>query len=163
MWERRTETERQTQTAILTHNFFFSWRYQAVLSSLFHIFCFSPGRHSTESQLWAALFYLQGFASSLPMRRTQSVLAKGLLGPLQLGFSICRWKLALIDLRHRLKLSCGHLHISFYNAHNFRPTRDCFRLRFHRCVLYREYLIEGTVKSQYATRGSIPGRVIPKT
>ena len=59
--EWQTESGRRRQTAKLTHNFYL-----------------------------ATLCYLQGLMSSLPMRHTQPVLTRELLGSLQLQFSI-RW------------------------------------------------------------------------
>ena len=51
--ERQTDRGRQRQTAILTHNFFFSWPYYAVLSSRPYVFS-SDETYSTGSHLEAA-------------------------------------------------------------------------------------------------------------
>ena len=93
VWERQMDWGRQRQTVILTHNFL------------------------------AALCYLQGLMSSLLMRHTQPVFARGHLAHCGHGFlsanSASHCKLALTQDSHWLRTSHGHLHISFHHAHNF--------------------------------------------
>ena len=48
-------------------------------------------------------------------------------------------------------ISRGHPHISFCNTHTFPINHVTASAYFHRYVLYRESLIDGSIKSQYAT------------
>ena len=82
------------------------------------------------------LCYLQGLASSLLTRRTQSVLAD----------STDRCKLRLTQDWHSVLRE--HLHISFHNTHTFPFNLVTASTYFHRCVLCRESLIDGSVKGQ---------------
>ena len=99
----------------------------------------------TSSFDHTTLCYLQGRFSSLPTRRTKPVFARELLGPLQPQFVICRLNRQLKSgtdrLRLRLRLSHGHLDISFNNIIDIRSTASA--------VLCGDYLIEGSIKGQF--------------
>ena len=92
---REMDRGRQRQTAIMTHKLFF-WPYHAVLSwrPHLHFFCFS----AWDTQLEAC-------CEPLPQWGTLS-----------------GYKLILTQDSHWLQPSCGHLHISFHNAHDFWST-----------------------------------------
>ena len=48
-------------------------------------------------------------------------------------------------------ISRGYLHKSFNNTHTFPFNHVITSAYFHRCVLYSVYLIDGSVKGEYAT------------
>ena len=101
VWERRTERRRQRQTAILTHNFFFSGPYYTKLSSKPH---------------WVFLFLGQSTQLETAARqRAPSTTASWIwLGP----------SLTPTDS----KPSHKHLHITLHNTHDFRSTMWLLRL-----------------------------------
>ena len=121
----QAETGRRRQTAILTDNFL------------------------------AALCYLQSLAPSFMTRRTRLFLA-GVSSSLPLlppRFSIYRLNCppqAETGSRLRLCISRGHLHISFHNTHTLPFGHVTVSAYSHRCDLWRESLIDGSVKGQDA-------------
>ena len=130
--------ERQRQTAILTHNYFFSWPYHTVLSSRPHL---------------ALLLLLgRGLLNWSPaVDRWLSGVASHLLAHLWLTVSLlaASWDWRKTETPH---ISHEHLHISFYNTHTFLFNHVTASAYFHRCILFRESLMDGSVKGQYAIK-----------
>ena len=52
---------------------------------------------------------------------------------------------------HTAHISHRHLHISVHNTHTFLFNHMTASSYFHRCVLCRESLIDGSVKGQHAS------------
>ena len=146
------ERRKRIQPVIWNHNF--SWPYHATLSSRPHLaLLLLHGRGVLNRRLVEGCFVLlQDFTTSLPTKRTQSFLTKGLLSSLVTTVLYLpthpRCKLTLTQDSLWLKLLREHLQISFHYSHTFPINHITASVNFQMCVLYRDSLIDGLVKGQ---------------
>ena len=119
--ERQTETGRQRQTAILTHNFF-SWPYKAVLSSRPHSAFLLP--------LDREFFY-----GDAVVRCPSGVLSVTTSWVWLKTHTDSKW----------LRPSRRHLNISFHNAHDFRSITWLLPLIYKGVSSSEKFLIDGSV------------------
>ena len=123
--ERQAHRGRRRQTGILTHNFF-SWPNHAVLSSKPYVI--SSDETYSNGPRQGSSWIPASMVLYLPTRRTAA-----------------SW--------HRLKThSDSDPHLGIY----ILPINDVNAFAyFHRCVLFRGSLIDGSVKGHYATKDNV--------
>ena len=101
-----------------------------------------------QKKVWK-LFEKPSYVFSSDEMYTPLVLTRGLLGPLQLQFSIfwLNWPLqAGTDINSHMGICKYHFITPMISVQHV--TASAY---FHRCVLCREYLIDVSVKGQYVT------------
>ena len=156
VWERQTDGRRRIQTAISSHNI--SWPYRTVLSSRPHlVLLLRIGRgllnigptvgHSVLSSRPYIFYPDETYSTGLHLGVAWLPAATFLYLPTRLTAASWYWQTA--------SLSRGHLHISFGYTQPFPIDHVTASAYFHICVLWRESLIDGSVKGQYATTTNI--------
>ena len=137
--DRRTEREEY----ILLYWPITSWSYHAVFSSRPHLallllLCRSLLNWGIAVGISVRRYHQRG-AQLLPDAVRYSVYLLG-----------SSWALLKPDT-HTLRISRGHLHISFHNTNTFPFNPVTAPGYFHKCVFCSQSLIDGSIKGQYAT------------
>ena len=150
MWEKQMDGRKRIRTAISTSNFF-SWPYHAVLSSRPHLALLLLNRREFDWKPTVGCSVDCSLNRALSHSLAHSWLAKSLLA------ASWDWQESLLPSignskteTHTACISCGHLYI-FYRTDTFPFNHVTAMAYFHRCVLWKESQIDGSVKDLHAT------------